>query len=99
MKNNELQVARDHLLMCQRRLEIARSSSRNYIGVAGTFSVIDRYNREADVLRALDWVWEVQERAKRTSEAYFGIGAITADEAREMLLERVDSGYYDAPRS
>lgn len=92
---NELQVFRDHLVMCQHRLEIARAGSKQDSSLNRAFRVMDRYQREADVLRAIDWVWEAQERAKRRiPEAYFGIGAITAEEARDILLERADAGAY-----
>lgn len=58
----QLRVARDHLLQCQHRLAVARRAQANTFGIVQAFSIMDRWEREAEFLRALDFVWEAQGR-------------------------------------
>lgn len=52
----QLQIARDHLVMCQRRLEEGRKRpSRGYVYKTGMRLL------ELDVLQAIDFVWAAQQ--------------------------------------
>ncbi len=95
MTDLTLQIARDHLVMCQGRLAEARRSIGRATGsLDGAFATIVAHESKAAVLQALDFVWEAQERTK--GDTYFGTGAITAEEALDIVLERGDRGDYAA---
>jgi hypothetical protein len=55
-----LQMSRDHLARCSDRLADARRSIGKHTGLAKASSIIVMYQRQDDLLRALDLVWQAQ---------------------------------------
>lgn len=61
-----LQLARDHLVMCQRRLTESRIEAGRLTGLDQASAIMDMYQIRAEFLCALDFVWEAQGKKNLT---------------------------------